>query len=85
MEDRVTTYEGVARVIYLMAQGKSLTTGEVAELTGRTRQTAYRFLAALEASHYVPMFFDSEIGEWRLLSREERDDERRSESQRSGP
>ena len=69
--DRVSTYEGIARVIYAMTRGRSLTTQEVADMTGRTRQTAYRFLAALEASHFVPVFFDDECGTWSMMEREE--------------
>jgi predicted DNA-binding transcriptional regulator YafY len=70
--DRVSTYEGVARVIYAMARGRHLTTQEVADMTGRTRQTAYRFLAALEASHFVPVYFDCECGTWSMMEREEK-------------
>ena len=66
---RLSVYIGVARVIYrlLTDEDCALTTHEVAELMERARPTAYRFMATLEASHLVPVYYDPEIGAWRIL------------------
>ena len=45
----------------------ALTTHEVADLMERARPTAYRFMATLEASHLIPVYYDPKIGAWRIL------------------
>jgi DNA-binding IclR family transcriptional regulator len=69
-DERLGVYVAVARIMYLLAQGDMLTTQEIATLIGRTRTTAYRLMIEIESSHHVPVYFDNDLGAWKLVEKE---------------
>ncbi len=73
--EKLSVHVGVARIILrlLSSERAYLTTLEAAELMERARPTAYGVLTTLEASHHVPIYFDPDIGAWKILKREEGD------------
>lgn len=56
----------VARVVYLMAMGRALTTGQIADLTGLSLRGALDLMARMASSHHVPVI--SEDGPRGLLT-----------------
>lgn len=45
----------VARVVYLMTLGRTLTTGQIADLTGLSLRGALALMDRMAASHHVPV------------------------------
>jgi len=64
----LSVYQAVARIVWLMAQGGTYTTREIAGLMGRKTSTAYRCMIAIEASHHVPLRFDKETERWAIIN-----------------
>lgn len=57
-----------ARVVYLLAMGRRLTTAEVARLTHMTWRGALDLMRRLETSRHVPIYYDDDDKRWSCLT-----------------
>ncbi len=66
--ERLHIYESLFRIAFLLCQGHSLSTVEAAAVMTRNRFTAYRTLKRVEASHFVPLFYDKTTRKWGIIA-----------------
>lgn len=63
----LVTTERTAMIVYMLADGYSLTTAQVAAIAEVHRSTAYRMLAKI--SRVTPLRYDYDTGEWAMMKK----------------